>query len=45
MWEATVSRRRTTRLTVVAAIAVAALLVYAATGPLRGWLAQVLHER
>jgi hypothetical protein len=43
--EAAVSRRRTIRLTVAAAIAVVALLVYAATGPLRGWLAQVVHGR
>jgi hypothetical protein len=29
----------------MAAITIAALLVYAATGPLRGWLAQVMHGR
>jgi hypothetical protein len=28
---------------VIAAIAIAAALLYAATGPLRGWLVQVLH--
>jgi hypothetical protein len=27
------------------AIAAVAVLVYAATGPLRGWLAQVVHGR
>jgi hypothetical protein len=33
------------RLVVMVAIAVAAVLVYAATGPLRGWLVQVMHGR
>jgi hypothetical protein len=28
---------------VIAAIATAAAMLYAATGPLRGWLVQVLH--
>jgi len=42
--ERQVSGRRTTRL-VAAAIALAALLVYAAMGPLRVWLAQTLHGR
>lgn len=37
--------RRTTRGLVAVAIAVTALLVYAAMGPLRGWLAQTLHGR
>jgi len=40
-----VSGRRTTRRLVAAAIALAALLVYAAMGPLRGWLAETLHGR
>jgi hypothetical protein len=29
----------------MAAIALAAMLVYAATGPLRSWLVQVVHGR
>ena len=37
------SRRRTVRLVVIVAIAVVAVVVYAATGPLRGWLVQVMH--
>ncbi|MGD9906635.1 MAG: hypothetical protein AB7U83_24475 [Vicinamibacterales bacterium] len=40
-----VSGRRTTRILVAAAIAVGALLVYAAMGPLRGWLAHTMHGR
>jgi len=36
---------RTRGLAVWIAIAIGALLVYAATGPLRGWLAQTLHGR
>jgi hypothetical protein len=30
---------------VIAAIALVAVVVYAATGPLRGWLVQVVHGR
>jgi len=37
-----VSGRRTTRL-VALAIAVGAVMVYLAMGPLRGWLARTLH--
>jgi hypothetical protein len=41
--EAQVSGRRKTRWVVALAIAVGALLVFAAMGPLRSWLVQVVH--
>jgi hypothetical protein len=38
-------RGRRTRWIVALTIAVGAALVYAATGPLRGWLVHVVHGR